>query len=915
MKILLNNQKSKKSTNVNNSLPIALSGGKRLLPMEDVLANIDEVELYHKERKSSDIVRLTCTINPLCTNVLHNVMTEIVRNEGTDNVEVLNYSGLTSDDVTIVGKNKTYFTGVTSAENAIRDTQLSNEVNEFKYHCGTNIFNNHMLRSQTFKAVTQQGQLKDEFNTLGDFLRTSDGEQKKGFSDRRRASQNGDIKLHLYLNEEVLSFKECIQEKLIEEKGWFGFTNVGKMPTYSGGSDTTEMEEIDISKVINYRKPCDFVDMYPERDLFYFTPKYNKSRKRIEKNWLYCLTYPSSSTTEGIDFIREGTNSLKVIYFDDYSPNMNGTSGVKMYSICKHGLKVGDRVNVYIGDELRLRNAEVKDIIDEYVFNIFNEGLKFSSSWGELTKEEIVSGQATINGSTYTINSERTLLTSGDKKYYLVDHKKYNYDDATQDVSYKRVINGEECEYYVRVFSRIPNWRFVDRDPSEYEMYKPNSDLIEKYQTSEFEFENHIGKMAFAKNIYNDDITQIVFTDNIDIHGLKDNLKRPLSDIFFTIIKNNEGYREWYGKNGLNLDPSSEKVEYSHAFGKLNCAFRLSKESLVNKDLMNVTALNNIMNRQGLNMNVLNDRSKLSSVSVDEIILLPLGDYKGDLHFNGDLCCYSPSLMMEESIQYVENRFNTAQRELVGSDTACDYFDNLVYDEIVSDDYDEYGFEISSTTISNVHQKAEGYSYIPHYKIPIKTVSSVLTQQKPQMLTVKNIIQKSGSTYEFCCMEKHFAELRDIMYIKHMIRNTNGVLSDFEYVRCIVTNILDYKRFECEIDSTTALGDLDHKNYKLIKIDEEFPSYSRLATNGSSLFMWRDIIPNGYDENSDIEHYPFANGAFYINKTINFFLQRQDPKGEAQFGLMGEGFLQDHESKQMGEIKTNKFINEEEITC
>jgi superfamily II DNA helicase RecQ len=86
------------------------------------------------------------------------------------------------------------------------------------------------------------------------------------------------------------------------------------------------------------------------------------------------------------------------------------------------------------------------------------------------------------------------------------------------------------------------------------------------------------------------------------------------------------------------------------------------------------------------------------------------------------------------------------------------------------------------------------------------------------------------------------------------------------------------------------------------------------------LYSGQDVITGKWmiehdDENNDIEHYPFANGAFYINKTINFFLQRQDPRGEAQFGLMGEGFLQDHESKQMGEIKTNKFINEEEITC
>ena len=53
----------------------------------------------------------------------------------------------------------------------------------------------------------------------------------------------------------------------------------------------------------------------------------------------------------------------------------------------------------------------------------------------------------------------------------------------------------------------------------------------------------HWWKIAFSKNIYNDNITEIVFTDDINIGSLKDNLGRPLTDIYFTII-NNQGYKE-----------------------------------------------------------------------------------------------------------------------------------------------------------------------------------------------------------------------------------------------------------------------------------------------------------------------------------------------------------------------------------
>ena len=98
------------------------------------------------------------------------------------------------------------------------------------------------------------------------------------------------------------------------------FTNVGKMKVYNDESTDPRNMDYDWFKVINNRKPCDFIDMYPTRDLFYFDPKYNPYRQRLEKNWHYFLSYPSSSITEGISFIKtheNGSTSLKVMLFDD----------------------------------------------------------------------------------------------------------------------------------------------------------------------------------------------------------------------------------------------------------------------------------------------------------------------------------------------------------------------------------------------------------------------------------------------------------------------------------------------------------------------------------------------------------------------------------------------------------------------
>ena len=613
MDILLNKQKSKVSNNTNSFVPIRLTNGAKLLPTDSLVTTINEVELYNQERQASNIVRLTCTINPICSNVLHNTITEIVKNEGSDECFCLNFTQLNDDNANnLLYKNKSSFA---NAFSGVRDTQLSNEANGFQYHCGTDIFNNHILRSLTFKTVCGYGPNQsgnhDEFNPLTDTMRSIDGTHISGYKDyieEDRKSKNGKPsikKLHLYLKEEVLSFEESVEKRLIEKNGWYGFINIGKFPTI----DTTKAtnEQFDIYKVINNRKPCDFIDMYPSRDLWYFTPKYNKHRKRIEKNWDYCLTYPSSSTTD-IDFIRSGTNSLKVCMFDDTLSNSIGTSGLKLYSVSKHGLSKGDIINVYDDDNIIIRNTSVVDIEDDYTFSVYDQGVDISNLWYQLSNDDLMNG-VTIDGNSYTCDKFKDFLVYDGGKYPILPNKKVCLEH--KDISYKKVVEGEELEYYVRIFSKIPNWKFVDKEPTEYEMYKDGSDLISRYQTYENDFESHVSRLAFSKNIYGDDISEIVFSDNIDLSNLKDNLGRPLSEIYLTIIKNNIGYKKWYGDKH---DCGSPDIEFSHCFGKLNCAFKLSSHAVPFEEYVNVTTINSLESgdfvKKGLDIDTINKDGK-----------------------------------------------------------------------------------------------------------------------------------------------------------------------------------------------------------------------------------------------------------------------------------------------------------------
>lgn len=970
MDIFLNKQKSKVSNNTNSFVPIRLTNGAKLLPTDSLVTTINEVELYNQERKASNIVRLTCTINPICSNVLHNTITEIVKNEGSNECFCLNFAPLSSctscDANKLLYKTKSSFN---DAFSGVRDTQLSNEANGFQYHCGTDIFNNHILRSLTFKTVCGYGGNSgrhDEFNTLTDTMRSIDGTNISGYKDyteEDRKSTNGKPsikKLHLYLKEEVLSFEECVENRLIEENGWYGFINIGKFPTIDTREEyKNKNEQLDIYKVINNRKPCDFIDMYPSRDLWYFTPKYNKHRKRIEKNWDYCLTYPSSSTTD-IDFIRSGTNSLKVCMFDDTLSNSIGTSGLKLYSVSKHGLSKGDIINVYDGDDIVIINTSVVDIEDDYTFSVYDQGVDISNLWYQLSNNDLISGVTsgvTISGITYEFNDFNKFLVYEDEsgktiKYPILPNKKVCLEQ--KDISYKKVVEGEELEYYVRIFSKIPNWKFADKEPTEYEMYKENSDLISRCQSYENDFESHVSRLAFSKNIYGDDISEIVFSDNIDLSNLKDNLGRPLSEIYLTIIKNNIGYKLWYeGEH----ECGSPDVEFSHCFGKLNCAFKLSSHAVPFNEYVNVTTINSLessnFSKKGLDIDKINEngqsfyatgnsvndeiqyRSKKNLTNVYEIHngkerlyqTFSNGDIEGNKHFYGDLCCYSTKLLDEQSIQMINFRFNTAQRELSSNmtlpqltppsqsqdgdepqpmSTTIEPFKYIYHEEILTDDYDLNNFKCEiKTDIQNIN-RLEGYCYVPHHKIQIHTFDDEIKTDKPNYVPIKNYnINDGDGTISCITRNYHYFNKNDVVYFSTF---------DGDCFQYQVTDIENSKMFVCEPLDLGHQVNSKNKIHRLFKSCDDTPSYATLSNDGSVHFSWREFIKNGFDTENKVEQYPFMNNALYVNKNINLFVQRQDPDDVGHIRHVSS-FPTDAEINKLTNIKENNYYQEEDIKC
>ena len=578
-KVFLQSHISKQSSNTSNGVNVQLKGKRKLLPTTDMSESVSQYEQYLEERGKCNKIRLTCQVNPICSNVLYNSVTEIVRNEGSDDVEVLNYGNEALSKGTIKtentsGKNKkvdfwsspswngdalTILNGNAKDShptNAIRDTQLSSPSNGFVYHCGKDIFNNHLIRSNTFKTICKrQGGNEDTFNTIADKMRDVKGNEVVETLyfpvDAPIDGHKKDVTMHVYMYDDILTYADSVKNRLVQKyDGWVGFYNRSKIKSYS---DFKKGEIMDIERPIMYKNGGDFIEMYPDRSLYSFVPKFNKSRKRVEKNWEYCITYPSSSTTDGFDsIINKSNGALKAIYFDENSKGDNGGSQLVIYGISKHGLMVGDFVSVYKTlrngtDERVVESAEVSAVVDDYIFVLKGNSTAISNSWHDVSQDELSNGKITVDGVEYSLASNKKYFTDADnKKYYLVNGKYVNLDLDSQHISYKKVVNGIECNYYVRIFSKVPNFKNASAvTSSEYDIYKDDSKLIREYQGSDYDFESHVSRLAFAKNIYCDEIGEVVFTDDIDISNLKDNLGRPLSTLYITFIKSNGGYKEW----------------------------------------------------------------------------------------------------------------------------------------------------------------------------------------------------------------------------------------------------------------------------------------------------------------------------------------------------------------------------------
>lgn len=729
--------------NAEKSLNVDLSAKSKLIPYSMTADMVGLNDLYMQERDACENYRMIFTVNPICTNVLYNAVTEPVYREGSLSAITLVECAITRDNTAIFPEGTMNMSGGTSGIvdqlAAVRDTEYSHErIGDFKYHCGYDIFNNHLLRTEDFEHVRMENDKKnkDEFNTLFDFavdhsgktvmriLGESDGPFMAVPSDSTREP------VRMYQLDNIKSINKAFYDGLRSVDGWYGFYNTGYINIPNGKLGT---EDISLNKILNNEAPCGFIDMYPDRSLYSFIPKVNRYKKRIERNWDCGIVYPyksdedmfnrvminfSGSDEDWATMKNDKQNAIpnavrvleaRVVY------NNVGDEMIEMHSLLRHTLQPGDEIRLFYTDSV-------------YSTCTYNQIYRFS-------RPIKIVGVGDVEGNNedrvFILKMFDVMTVCGVAEVHDVPenpkatHKKVALLEKDGKVSpdnprvatffYRKIENGCDDKYYFRKFKELKDYEYVqlkncdddtectDEEKAMWqEALTGSTQLISEPTVITDKSPDYIklgndyfikvakllsytqNKIAFAENIFGDRVAQVIFNDDICISGLKDNLGRPLSTVYFVAIKTNRGYKEWYN-SGIT---SADTVEFSHCFGEVTSGLDLPWDSAATN--FNVRKIHNVFSGEcqeeyleGL-MLALEDR--------------PVGNYKDGTplpletgitlddfdEFYGDIVEFSKTNFMETTIEKVYHRFNTAQRECLLNKK---YYD-IHYDELVGDLFD-----------------------------------------------------------------------------------------------------------------------------------------------------------------------------------------------------------------------------------
>ena len=642
--------------NAEKSVNVDLSAKSRLIPYSTAAGMLSLNKLFIEERDACENYRMIFTVNPICTNALYNAVTEPVYKEGSLSATNLVQKSIprNSAQFSAVFENGTINQSGSSIDRIFsnRDTEISHEkIGDFKYHCGYDIFNNHLLRTNEFEHVEIETAAtpinKNEFNTIFDFAVDYNGKGVKRVIGEADGPLNGSVlqreNVRLYQLGTIKTLDEAFYDGLRLVDGWYGFYNSGYIEIPNAKIGITK-ESISVNRVLNNETPCGFIDLYPDRTLFSFIPKVNRYRKRLERNWDCTIVYPYESDQETFNTLNgNNVNAVKVINYKIVYNNV-GDALVQCHSLLRHTLSVGDTIRIFYAESGGTEGDIKRYSVPVSVVSVGN-----------------TAGDDTNRYFTIKLTDIETFCEIYENAGGKTDLVVKDSENKKVLFFYKKIENGYDDRYYFRKFKKLKNT-------------ETGNDLA--YTQN---------KLAFAENIYGDRVAQVIFSDDICVTGLKDNLGRPLTTVYFMVEKTNRGYKEWYENANLTADT----VEFSHCFGDVTSGLDLPADEESTE--YNVRKLHNVFWAEY-------ERPTTYLAGLKKIMEdAPTGNYRGtpspfesgltvednDI-FYGDVVEFSKVKYLETPIERVYHRFNTAQRELLKN---SNYFD-IWYDNLIGDLYD-----------------------------------------------------------------------------------------------------------------------------------------------------------------------------------------------------------------------------------
>jgi len=261
-------------------------------------------------------------------------------------------------------------------------------------------------------------------------------------------------------------------------------------------------------------------------------------------------------------------------------------------------------------------------------------------------------------------------MSNGDYKdyYFVIDVPNTGTINNTSRM--KKLVNGVESEYYFRKFRKIKTKATPVMEQDDYETYQ----------------------VGFSENFFNDQIIQYVFNEDIDVTDLTDNLGRPLSEIYLTMIKTDS--------NGL----------FGHVSSGIETPFmnKLTTSNINTFLKTDVPAINRIHN--GGLLPFPSHTPLEINVTINNNNNVP-----NNIDYYGDLVEYNTTTLLEVPLSIVSHRFNTVNRE---SPATLNYVAAQPSTPTGQPSYNQ----------TNLGPRQEGYFYQAHYQMKIRQFSNYIEE-------------------------------------------------------------------------------------------------------------------------------------------------------------------------------------------